>query len=380
MTNRYGCRESGRGARARQKRVGQRTKSGTIDTQLPDLSRQLSLLAEAGFRYIILHKHLTSTERLAKWRSYLVVSPRYEDDEVVVYTTSPVVGSDCAIGPELGPGIGLIDTRLSRKTLGPPDARVELLVVWGTTAPLGRNLEAEITLMDREERIVHTERIEISPTWPTAEWPANAIVYDKYPIEIEPWLEGGKHSVAIRLVDGQAGRPVGPPVEVGNVRIQAPERSFSAPPMDQTAGVRFGDVLELLGYDLDTNTDEQAIHLTLHWQTLRRVGTDYKFFVHLYNVETGALAAQTDAMPHQWIYPTHWWEAGEVVSDEIAVPLENVPPARYQLGIGAYDPETGVRLSIASGAPPGFEVNQGELILPQVIETNSMSIQRYTYE
>ena len=194
------------------------------------------------------------------------------------------------------------------------------------------------------------------------EWPANAIVRDRYALRIEPRLQGGGHKVVLGLVrDGQS---VGERVEVGKVVMLAPERNFTAPLMAQMVGATFDGVLRLLGYDLEMGTG--ALHVTLHWQTLRRMETSYKFFVHLDDAESGELVAQADVMPHDWGYPTSWWETGEVVSDEIALSLGDVPPGRYRLWVGVYHPDTGERLPI-SGVPSGLIAEGGRLALREGI-------------
>jgi hypothetical protein len=90
---------------------------------------------------------------------------------------------------------------------------------------------------------------------------------------------------------------------------------------------------------------------------------DFKFFVHLLHPKTGELMAQADVMPRDWTYPTHWWEAGEVVSDGIKLGLSKVPPGTYDVAIGAYDPETGVRLVVTGGAGGGEPGDQ--YLLPE---------------
>ncbi len=338
--------------------------SGMIDTQLPDLSRQLLLLSNAGFRYIILHKNMASPGQLSKWRSYLAASPRYEDDEVVVYSTAPVVGQDCLLRYDLGSGMGLIDANLSTETIH-PDAVLELQVIWGTTVPPVMNLQVEVALVDEEGNVGQERRFGISPDWPTGEWSANAIARDGYSFRIEPWLGSGAYSVIVGLVMEENGQPVGQRVKVGKVVMLAPERSFAMPPMAQRAGATFDDALHLLGYDLEVEAD--AIHITLHWRALRRMEARYKFFVHLYDPESKALAAQADVMSHNWTYPTTWWEAGEIVSDEIVLSLEGVPEGRYQLGVGVYHSGTGVRLPVVE-IPMGLDVDDERLLLPGVIE------------
>ena len=54
----------------------------------------------------------------------------------------------------------------------------------------------------------------------------------------------------------------------------------------------------------------------------------------------------------------------EVVSDEIALSLENVPAGRYQMVVGVYHPETGERLPMVVGGKP---MTDGSLILVEEI-------------
>ena len=141
-------------------------------------------------------------------------------------------------------------------------------------------------------------------------------------------------------------------------------RDFALPTMQRAANVVYGHDLRLLGYDLEK--DAAAIHLTLHWQALRRMDVMYKFFVHLYDVESGALVAQADVVPRGWTYPNTWWEAEEVVSDKVVLSLEGVPAGTYSLAVGVYDPETGERLLI-SGQATDFIVEESRLILPEKV-------------
>ena len=120
----------------------------------------------------------------------------------------------------------------------------------------------------------------------------------------------------------------------------------------------FGAVVRLLGYDLHQTASplegglRGVVVVTLHWQAIRRMDVPYKFFVHLVDPRTEELVAQADVMPYDWIYPTLWWETGEVVSDGIAVSLAGVPSGVYRLEIGVYDPDSGIRLPLTSGREP----------------------------
>ena len=89
----------------------------------------------------------------------------------------------------------------------------------------------------------------------------------------------------------------------------------------------------------------------------------YKFFVHLYDLEDGELVAQKDVIPYNWQYPTVWWKANEVVSDQVRVPLETVPAGTYHLAVGIYDSETLDRLDIQGD---GLSVISEALVLREV--------------
>jgi hypothetical protein len=113
-------------------------------------------------------------------------------------------------------------------------------------------------------------------------------------------------------------------------------------------------------------TEYNVVHLTLLWQSLQQMDVDHKFFVHLFDAESGSLVAQEDVMPQNWAYPTTWWEAGEVVADRITLSLEGLSPGVYRLGFGVYNPLTGERLAI-TGQPSSLTADQGRLVLSEEI-------------
>jgi hypothetical protein len=322
-----------------------------------DIEEQFSQLAERGIRYIILHKHFLEVDGMRDWRDWLAgfPAPFYEDDWLVAYRTTSTPTY------VMKAGMGVIDATLSTETIF-PDAVLEARVAWGATIPPGSDLYAELSLIDGEGNVGQVNRFCISPS--TGEWPANTIVWDQYAFRVEPWLEEGTYSVALRLARGEDGQPVGQRMIVGEVAMLAPDRSFAAPSVDHRSEAVFGEDLRLLGYGLQVKPD--TIRLMLHWQSLRRMKTAYKFFVHLYDTGTGTLVAQADVMPRNWTYPTTWWEAGEFVSDEVLLPVEGIPAGTYRLAVGVYVPATGERLPI-TGQLSDFTADEGRLILPEEV-------------
>jgi hypothetical protein len=122
--------------------------------------------------------------------------------------------------------------------------------------------------------------------------------------------------------------------------------------------------MRLLGYRLDRQADEAV--LTLLWRSERRMLTDYKVFVHIFDLGTGIPVAQDDSMPLRWTYPTTYWRPGEVMTDVISIPVEQVAPGTYGLAVGAYDPASGERLPVYDRSeqvqPDGRLVLDGERV------------------
>jgi hypothetical protein len=321
-----------------------------IDPALTDVSRQLRLLDDAGFRYVIIHPQFTEPDRVQRWQDWIATRPVFEDEDTIVYRTHPLSAADFRLSGKLADGIGIIDASLSQTTL-PQDGTVEAHLTWGTDAPPAHDWLARLALRSPSGVVVaHTD---FAPTqgWPTSDWGADAIARGSATVRMDPFAPGGPHTVTLQLVDPVDKRPAGPTLTLGRVDVHAFERVFELPEPQVPLSAAFGQDLRLLGYDLQQAPAE--LRLTLHWQAQHRMDTFYKFFVHLFDNTTGELVSQADVVPRDWSYPTLWWERGEVVSDEIILPTAGLAPGAYRLTVGVYDAETGARLPLRPPAPEG---------------------------
>jgi hypothetical protein len=161
----------------------------------------------------------------------------------------------------------------------------------------------------------------------------------------------------------------GPPAVLGSVTVQAPDRSFQLPSPQHPVSAEFGDQMRLLGYDLELEENQEIsdqeisdqgpdspipdsliprLRVTLYWQAVGEMQTGYTVFVHLLDGE-GKLRAQHDGPPAGGDWPTTAWTPGEIVRDEhsLTVPAD-VPPGRYALAVGLYDPRTLRRLALTA--------------------------------
>jgi len=189
-----------------------------MDADLGDVSRQLSALARANVRYVILHPDWVPPDRLARWQAWLAVEPAYEDAFTLVYRTALEHGRDFSFEGELGDGIGVIDARLSKPDLHQSRA-LGVRVVWGTEGSPGRDWLAQVALVAPSGTEV--QRVNLIPCadWPTSQWGKNAVARGRGTVEIDPTLETGTFTVTLSLVDGRTGKPAAAPLVIGQVEL-----------------------------------------------------------------------------------------------------------------------------------------------------------------
>ncbi len=86
----------------------------------------------------------------------------------------------------------------------------------------------------------------------------------------------------------------------------------------------------------------QDLEIGLHWRAENPPAANYTVFVQLLD-RAGQVAAQRDRWPGDGLYPTTSLQAGQIITDNLALPL-HVPPGDYRLITGLYQAD-------APGAP-----------------------------
>ena len=239
----------------------------------------------------------------------------------------------------------------------------ELRAGWLTSAAPAAALRARWTLTAAGGARV-SQVLELAPGSPTANWPSNAFIQGRVRLGTAPGLAPGSYALSVGLVDAKE-QPVGPEVTVGQLEVLGRPRSFTPPPLEASVGATYGGVIDLLGYNSRQTTG--ALDLTLVWSALAAPGRDYKFFVHLFNPDDGAVVAQFDAMPHDFSYPTALWVGGEVVTDTVQLSLQGVAPGHYKLAVGWYDPDHPDQRLPAAGVQ-GQALPDDSAVLPLTVQ------------
>ncbi|HEC22619.1 MAG TPA: phospholipid carrier-dependent glycosyltransferase [Chloroflexi bacterium] len=138
-----------------------------------------------------------------------------------------------------------------------------------------------------------------------------------------------------------------------------PPRVSEVPPLLERLDWRYGEVVRLVGYDMESRVivAGQERRVTLCWETLARPEIDYAFALHFVGPENRLVGAR-DSYHGLGRYPSSVWRTGDLFCDEVGVSVApDLEPAQiYQIEISVYDPDTLVRLPVydSSGAeaPP----------------------------
>ena len=86
------------------------------------------------------------------------------------------------------------------------------------------------------------------------------------------------------------------------------------------------------------------LHLLLTWTVEQPLERDYKLFVHIADAE-GRPLAQWDGLPGINTALTSQWPVGEPFRDHVLLRLpDDLPPGRYRVITGLFDPASGQRL------------------------------------
>ena len=157
-------------------------------------------------------------------------------------------------------------------------------------------------------------------------------------------------------------------VLVGPLKIGGPPAgvtvSSAAPQVSLNQAL--GDQITVLGYDLslqrDGETGLQNLKLTFYWQAETELGADYTTFLHLRN-SANETVAQKDSPPAAGRYPTSLWDKGEIIVDEMVLPLAGLTAGEYTPVVGLYEFTTGARLPVPGN--PANEINLNAIVLEE---------------
>jgi 4-amino-4-deoxy-L-arabinose transferase-like glycosyltransferase len=239
-----------------------------------------------------------------------------------------------------------------------------LSLVWSASAPPQLDYRIRWRLLDTSGSTVLEQVSELS-SYVTSHWRADDSFEVNYDVRIDPELPAATYTLTLDVLDPD-GRALWTKDEaVTTVEVLSRERQFELPAdISHPLGLTLGDVVHLRGFDLDqTNAAPGGtLPLTLYWEADGPTDLDYTVFVHLLGPD-GLVHGQVDTFPGGGVAPTSSWAAGQVVVDEIALPVaEDAPAGVYHVAVGMYEAASGGRLPI--GDRGGDLLADDQAVLP----------------
>jgi hypothetical protein len=284
--------------------------------------------------------------------------------------SKPIGPTDVSTGTRFDSPLGplvLVGADLDRQEAAPGDPAMVTLF-WHIpeaeqTAPAGDtlpDLSARLALLDTTgAEAMAWDLPPVRADWPTTLWQPGDLWRGQHVLRLPGALQSGDYAWQLQLTDPQ--QPQSPlsdaKVELGGLRINAPERNWQAPPLQLPLDADLGGQVTLLGANLEPVTASSGtlepgstLTVTLVWQGQAEMDTSYRVFLHLLGPD-GSLLVQSDGEPADWTRPTTGWAPGEVVLDQrvLTVP-DDAPPGQYTLTTGLYQASTGDRLTLSDGS------------------------------
>lgn len=240
-----------------------------------------------------------------------------------------------------------------------PGDRLSVEVVWQATQPMTQAYTTFLHLVDGSgERRTGDDRQPWQGLYATTQWAEGEMVRVGYTLTLPVDLPAGLYTVQAGWYDAGLGR-LRTAAGADSVPLAVVQAGPSVPATAEaglvSTAVEF-DGARLAGYAWDVEPDRQQVRLA--WQPTGFLDKDYSVFVHLRNA-AGETVAQGDGLPGGGAWPTPAWRPGVTVEDVHTISLpDGLPPGRYELVVGLYDPTSGERLPRLDG---GDEAVMGEI-------------------
>ena len=241
--------------------------------------------------------------------------------------------------------IELLGYDLDGRAVKPGDT-LRIALYWRALAPMSESFRVFVHLVGQGDTSAGgTDVIPARGAFPTVYWKPGDARRDVVNVPVLANATPGKYALEVGLY------PVGKPgerltaIETGDDRALiatvkvAPREQIAFAPRTR-ADIRFGDAIELAGYDAEVTQDQTR--LVLYWRARGAVEQDYTVFAHAFDAN-GKRIGQVDQQPQAGNYPTSIWSAGEMIRDEIVL------PKAARVIVGLYRADTGERLPTPNG-------------------------------
>lgn len=228
---------------------------------------------------------------------------------------------------------------------------VSLELFWRADAPPQTDYDVSLQWVDSDDQVALEVIAPLSP-FPTSQWRAGDRFRSHHRAHMAPDLPPGPYRLTLSVLDSGDESVGMEKVPLSEIEILPRERLFEVPKgLRQDLDITFGGRIHLCGYhvaNVEVSPGE-TVPLTLCWRAtgpVSRADRGFVLFVHLLGPD-GLPRGQVDRVPGNGQARTSSWASGQVILDEINLPVAaGAPPGNYRIAVGFYDVAYGDRLQV----------------------------------
>ncbi len=218
-----------------------------------------------------------------------------------------------------------------------------LTLYWEATDHVAANYEVRLRLVGATGQVWHQTkgRPPVNGLYPTAAWQAGEIVPDFHELELQGRLPPGSYGLQVGLFKpfGEEGlAEVSTGEEYPTIaQVSVSSAGAQLPTMQHSVRADFDSRLILLGYDVPSAGYPGAeIPLTLYWQRIGPVATDYDLAIELWGSGSEVIWSKIE-QPLLGEYPVSQWTDNEVLTDAHQVRIPSTASGQLRLRISLLD-------------------------------------------
>lgn len=270
-------------------------------------------------------------------------------DEAEIAKLEPAIG--WRYGPSADEPVAELISATPLEESRPAGSMMTVEVCWRVLAQSERPYSELIHIIGPENRLITNRRTYPGlGSYPTTIWKPGDVFCDTVRLIVwENVPETLVYKIEVAMLDVEENKrvpifdPNGNPVEAAfanEILITAKDSIVPFTPSQEN-----GEAVELVDYQLPKEWHTGQDHpFILQWGVADDLTEDYQVFAHLRDPETHENIIQADGPPLDGWYPTSRWPVGEIITDNRSFFIpEEIPPGTYDLYVGLYDLNSGVR-------------------------------------
>jgi mannosyltransferase len=239
-------------------------------------------------------------------------------------------------------GLKFLGAEMDRSVLSPGES-LFVTLRWQATRSFLPDYRPTLALVQAGQELDAVGSAPALGRYPTNLWQAQEQVVEHRRLVAPPAIAPGNADVVLALGNRR--------LTLGQVDVGTEAHVFAPPIIAHPLDIRFGQVAQLIGYDLPSQaiTADRPITITLYWQALEDAsGGDYTVFTHIL-ASDGHLVGQHDSPPVEGARRTLGWIPGEIIVDQHPMAFREPYEGPARIEVGLYNPTTMERLETESG-------------------------------